>query len=111
MRYAARLGLLRLGICWRNETPIAAQLWVLANGVASVMKLAHDEEQRSLSPGTLLTARMIEQLLKEPTSEIDFGRGDDPYKLLWAGSCRRRIGLLLAIPKSIRGFSVLIRHD
>jgi len=108
---AARLGVLRLGICWHNQTPIAAQLWIVAHGAATVMKLAHNEALRSLSPGTLLTATVIERLLEEGISEIDFGRGDDPYKQLWAGHRRQRIGLLLVNPRRLGGLYLLARHD
>jgi hypothetical protein len=108
---AAHARALRLGICWRDETPIAAQLWILACGSATVLKLAHDEAHRALSPGTLLTAEMIARLLQEGVSEIDFGRGDDPYKRLWAGSRRQRIGLLIANPRRLSALVTLCRHD
>jgi hypothetical protein len=111
MREAAHMRALRLGICWRDETPIAAQLWILACGGATVMKLAHDEAHRALSPGTLLTAEMIARLLQEGVAEIDFGRGDDPYKRLWAGSRRQRIGLLIANPRRLSALLTLCRHD
>jgi hypothetical protein len=111
MREAAREGSLRLGICWRGETPIAAQLWIVAHGHATVMKLAHDEAHKALSPGTLLTAEMIERLLREGVDEIDFGRGDDPYKRLWAGTRRQRIGLMIANPRRLSGLLALGRHD
>jgi CelD/BcsL family acetyltransferase involved in cellulose biosynthesis len=111
MRTAAREGALRLGICWRDAVPIAAQLWTLAHGRATVMKLAHDEAEKALSPGTLLTAEMIERLLREGAQEIDFGRGDDPYKRLWAGTRRQRIGLMIANPRRPSGLLALARHD
>ena len=111
MRCAARLGMLRLGLCWRGEKPVAAQLWIVAHGSATVMKLAHDQAEKSLSPGTLLTAYMIKQLINEGVSEIDFGRGDDPYKRLWAGHSRERIGLFVANPRRVHGLATLVLHD
>jgi CelD/BcsL family acetyltransferase involved in cellulose biosynthesis len=111
MQEAARLGALRLGVCWHNEKPIAVQLWIVAHGRATVMKLAHDEVDGSLSPGTLLTASVIKRLIAEGVSEIDFGRGDDPYKRLWAGQRRQRIGLMLINPWRLGGLSALARHD
>jgi hypothetical protein len=111
MRQAAQAGVLRLCICWRGQKPIAAQLWIVANGSATVMKLAHDEDERRLSPGTLLIAVMIRRLIQNGVNEIDFGRGDDPYKKLWATQRRQRIGLILANPKRFRGFAAVARHD
>jgi Acetyltransferase (GNAT) domain len=111
MRYAARLGMLRLGLCWRGEKPVAAQLWIVAHGIATVMKLAHDQAEKPLSPGTLLTAHMIRQLIKEGIGEIDFGRGDDPYKRLWARYSRERIGLFVANPRRVHGLTTLIVHN
>jgi hypothetical protein len=111
MQQAAGRGVLRLGICWQHDRPIAAQLWITVDGRATVMKLAHDENDRALSPGTLLTAVVIQRLIKEGVAEIDFGRGDDPYKRLWARQRRQRIGLLLILPWRLRGLLTLGRHD
>lgn len=111
MQEAAAVGALRLGIGWLGDVPAAAQFWIVANGVATVLKLAHDETHRARSPGTLLTARMVEELIGEGVEAIDFGRGDDPYKRLWARERRQRIGLLLVNPKRVRGIVALARHD
>lgn len=111
MEEACRLGALWLGLCSKDGEPIAAQLWILSHGTATVMKLAHDEAFSAFSPGTLLTAEMIAALLKEGIDRIDFGRGDDPYKRLWAGERRQRIGLLLVNPRHPSGFLTLCRHD
>ena len=54
---------------------------------------------------------MIRQLIKEGISEIDFGRGDDPYKRLWARYSRERIGLFVANPRRVHGLTTLIVHD
>ena len=79
--------------------------------MATVLKLAHDDAWRALSPGTVLTAHMIRGLLGEQVTELDFGRGDDPYKQLWANRRRQRIGVLLADPRQPRGLAALLRHD
>lgn len=114
MRVAAKLGLLRLGLL-RDGTGrvLAAQYWILDRGGrrATVLKLAHAEDSRAASPGTVLTALMIRRLLEEDgVAELDFGRGDDDYKRLWVGARRQRIGLLLADPLHPAGLLALARR-
>ena len=111
MRETAALGLLRLGVLHIGKTAVAAQLWVVERDRANVLKLAHDEAFKPASPGTVLTALMLRHLLdEEHVAEIDFGRGDDPYKVGWAGVRRQRIGLMLANPLHPRGMAFLGRH-
>jgi hypothetical protein len=112
MRETARLGVLRLGVLRIAGEPAAAQLWTVEHGRASVLKLAHDEAFKSHSPGTVLTAWMLRRLLhEERVAEIDFGRGDDPYKRQWASRRRQRIGVLLLNPLHPRGLAALARHE
>lgn len=111
MREAAGTGALRLAIAWRAGIPVAVQLWVVAGGCATVMKLAHDEAHAALSPGTLLTAWAVEGLLRDGIEMIDFGRGDDDYKRLWAGTRRQRIGVLVLDRRRPRGLFELALHD
>ena len=111
MRAAAAAGVLRLGLLHAGGVPVAAQLWLVAGGVATVHKLAHDERARRLSPGTVLTALMIRHLLEtERVTTLDFGRGDDPYKVGWTGQRRARIGVVLCPPWQRRGAALLARH-
>jgi len=111
MRETAAAGLLRLGI-WRiGATPVAAQLWILELGTATVLKLAHDEAYHADSPGTVLTALMLRTLLDGAQVEaIDFGRGDDAYKQGWVSQRRQRIGLVLVNPRRPEGLWFLARH-
>jgi hypothetical protein len=115
MRVAAGLGVLRLGVLRMRAggEPVAAQYWVLDQGGrrATVLKLAHDEAARAASPGTVLTALMIRSLIEtDGVGELDFGRGDDPYKALWATDRRQRIGVLIADPLHPSGVAALARH-
>ena len=111
MRAAAPLGLLRLGILRLGGKPIAVQFWIVQDGVATVLKLAHDEAFKPVSPGTVLTALMLRRLLdQERVAEIDFGRGDDPYKRQWTSQRRQRIGLLLINPLRPHGMAALGRQ-
>ena len=112
MREAAAAGVLRLGLLRLGTTPIAAQVWLSEpGGRASVLKLAHDEGQQALSPGTVLTAMMIRHLIEtDGARELDFGRGDDDYKKLWVGARRQRVGVLLIDPWRPAGLATLARH-
>ncbi len=115
MRAAAAAGLLRLGLLTRRSdgAPVAAQYWVLDRGGrrAAVLKLSHVEAEKQASPGTALTALMIERLLdRDGVRALDFGRGDDPYKRLWVGTPRRRIGLVLASPLHPAGLAAMARQ-
>ena len=111
LRTGAESGWLRLGLLRQGDRPIAVQLWSVENGLATVHKLAHDDACKALSPGTVLTACMLRHLLDaERVTEIDFGRGDDPYKQGWAGRRRQRIGMVLANPLRPAGMAMLVRH-
>jgi hypothetical protein len=115
MRVAASLGALRLGVlrARRDGVPFAAQYWILDRGGrrATVLKLAHAEDSRASSPGTVLTALMVQHLLEmDRVEELDFGRGDDDYKRLWVSMRRQRIGVMLADPMHPTGLVALARH-
>jgi hypothetical protein len=112
MRASARAGALRLGIL-RNEEGVAmaAQYWIIWGGQAALLKLAHAEDARAASPGTVLTAKMIQWLIDEDrVAALDFGRGDDAYKPLWVAERRQRIGLILANPLRPAGLMALARQ-
>ena len=111
LQNAARAGALRLGICRIDRVPVAVQIWILWNRVATVLKLAHDETAKRFSVGSLLTAHMIKHLVdEEGVTKIDFGRGDDAYKARWAAHRRQRLGILAARPISPMGFTVIARQ-
>lgn len=112
MRAAAAIGALRLGVMWgADDQPIAAQYWVVSGGHACVLKLAHDEAAKAASPGTTLTAIMIRGLIEQDAvTELDFGRGDDAYKQLWAGERHERFGVTLTDPWHPAGWVELARQ-
>jgi CelD/BcsL family acetyltransferase involved in cellulose biosynthesis len=77
-------GTLRLGIARRGGAPIAAQLWLVEDRVATIHKLAYAASARELSPGTLLSVEMFRHALDvDRVRRIDFGTGDDGYKADW----------------------------
>ncbi len=111
VRALADAGALRLGILELDGAPIAAQIWILWHGVATVYKLAHDQSFDQHSPGTVLTAQMIEHLLdRDQACEINFGPGDDPYKRAWASRMREMQGILAFNGTTLRGRLGIARH-
>lgn len=108
---AAREGWLRLGILRLDGRPIAAQLWLVHAGKANIYKLAYVEGFERFSPGSVLTAAMMEHVLEvDRVHEVDYGIGDEPYKRDWMSHRRERVGLIAFNPRTVRGLSGAIRH-
>jgi hypothetical protein len=77
-------GTLRLGVARRDGAAVAAQLWLVENGEATIHKLAYREEAKALSPGTVLSMAMFRHVLdRDRVAAIDYGTGDEPYKADW----------------------------
>lgn len=111
MRMAAKRGWLRLGIAHYDNKPVASQIWIVANGTAYIFKLAYDESYKRLSPGTVLTAFMMEHVIDaDKVTSIDYLSGDDGYKKDWMSVRRERHGLAAYNPKTLRGSAMLIAH-
>lgn len=103
-------GALRLGIARLNGEPVAAQYWLVENGVATIHKLAHVEEHAGLSPGTLLSAAMFRDAIDtDHVSRIDFGLGDEAYKADWMAERRLLARITLFDPRSAMGLAGLLR--
>jgi len=100
----AREGSLRLALAWLGDQPVAAQFWIVRNGVASIFKVGYDPEFKALSAGSVLTMKMIEHVLElGDVREIDYLTGDDDYKKHWMSCRRERWGLAAYNPKRPRG--------
>ncbi len=111
IRVCAEQGWLRLGLVHVGDQPVAAQLWIVNGGRATIYKLSHDERFAELSAGSILTARLMERVLDvDKVEELDFGNGDDPYKKTWLPCRRERWGILALNPRTLRGQIGILRH-
>lgn len=104
VQLCARRGWMRMGIAWLDGQPIAAQLWVVCGGRASIFKLAYDERHARYSPGTLLTAALMRRVMDvDRVEEVDYMTGDDGYKRTWMSQRRERWGLVAYDPRVATG--------
>jgi len=111
IRLCAQRGWLRLGIAWLGEEPVAAQLWIVANGRAEIYKIAYDEAHKALAPGTLLTTTLMRHAYEvDRVQEVDYLIGDDPYKAQWMTHRRERLGLVAYNLRSPRGLVLAARE-
>lgn len=78
-------GTLRLGIAEDMDgRVIAGQFWLVENRVATIHKLAHREDAKAGSPGSILSRDLFRAAIDEDHVErIDFGLGVEPYKAEW----------------------------
>ncbi|MGH8855418.1 MAG: GNAT family N-acetyltransferase, partial [Telluria sp.] len=104
LQSCAKKGMLRLGLARLNGEPIAAQAWIVAHGRAEIYKLAYDEGFKEFSPGTLVTAMLVQHVMEvDGVGEIDYLIGDDPYKKTWMSERRERWGIVAYNLRSVPG--------
>lgn len=97
----SRAGWSRLAILYVKGQPVAAQLWFVCHGKASIFRLAYDKAWRQYSTGSILTSFLMEYVIDtDKVDEIDFLTGNDAYKQDWMSERRERF--LLSCVKSTR---------
>lgn len=111
-RAEGKAGHLRLGIAHFEGKPVAAQFWTVENRTAYIHKLAHLEEHKRLSAGTTLTAALFKTAIDiDKCERIDFGTGNEPYKLDWMESMRPLYRIDCINPHTPRGWVALARRS
>ena len=111
VRQSAQLGRLRFAIAWLKSEPIAAQIWIVGFGRAEIFKLAYDDAHKRYSPGTLLTAALLEHVIDvDKVAEVDYLIGDDPYKSMWMTHRRERWGIVAFDTKTVSGVIGAVRQ-
>jgi len=90
----SKAGWSRLGVMYINGQAVAAQLWFVLRGKASIFRLAYDEAWKPYSPGSILTSFLMEYVIDtDKVDEIDFLTGNDAYKQDWMSDRRERFAL------------------
>ncbi len=111
IRMCAEKGWLRLGLIHLDDQPIAAQMWIVNHGRATIYKLGHDQRADEYSAGSILTSKLLEHVLEiDKVQEIDFGSGDDAYKKTWLPLRRERWGILAMNPRTPAGCALIAKH-
>ena len=104
-------GTLRLGLAHIDGRPVAAQLWTVEAGTAYIHKLAHVEDAKAHSPGTLLSHALFAHAIdRDGVQTIDFGTGDDGYKRDWMEQVRPMLRLDMHRPLNPRSWPHLLRN-
>lgn len=92
--YAWQQGQLRLGLVFYQQQPVAAQLWFVRDGIASIFKLAHHQDFTRHSVGSVLTAALVDHVIAQDNIHyLDFLTGDDDYKKDWMDQQQPLYGL------------------
>lgn len=68
---------------WHQEKPIGALYALLGNNCTYFYQSGFDPNYASISPGTLLIARAIQDAIERGHHRFDMLRGNEPYKRRW----------------------------
>ena len=99
-------GWTRLAVLYIDGKAAAAQLWFVVQGKASIFRLAYDEEWKRYSPGSILTAYLMQYVIDvDKVEEIDFLTGNDAYKQDWMSVRRQRFRVLFVKQKKTQSDS------
>jgi len=111
LRLAARRNWLRLGIATYDGVAVASQIWLVFGGKAYIYKLAYHEDYRRLSPGTVLTAHVMQHVIdRDSVLLVDFLSGDDSFKKQWMTVRRECWGIAAYNNRSLHGRILQIRY-
>lgn len=88
LQFASERGQLRLGLLRIDGAAVAFQFWLVQKQQAAIVKLSQDQAFDALSPGTVLMAAMIDDVMtQDGVTELDFLTGNDAYKAQWMDQC------------------------
>lgn len=81
-------GALHFTLLRLDGSTVAWHFGFLWRGTLHWYKPVYDVRRRELSPGKLLLGKLVSMAIDAGLSEIDFGVGNEPYKLQWTRSAR-----------------------
>ncbi len=104
-------GTLRLGVAYKDGEAVAAQLWHVENGRATIHKLAYTEETKALSPGSILSEAMFRHVIERDRPDIiDYGTGNEGYKADWMDEARPLYRLEIYNPGRLASWPALAKR-
>ena len=107
-KQANEKGLLRMGVIYHQDRPVAVQVWFVDKHSAKIFKLAYDEEYSEFSVGTLLTDHIIRSVIEnDKVTMIDYLTGNDNYKKEWMTHSRKLLGVVVLNTHSLMGLLML----
>lgn len=111
IRAGLEAGAVRVGVLVVDDEPVAAQLWIVWQGRATIFKLSYDESRKKMSAGSILTRHMVREAFRSgDIAEIDFGCGDDAYKREWLPRRRQRWTVTAYDPTTACGAAHTLRR-
>lgn len=88
LQFASDQGQLRFGLLSIDGVAVAFQFWLVQQQQAAIVKLSQDQAFDALSPGTVLMAAMIDDVMtQDGVRHVDFLTGNDDYKAQWMDQC------------------------
>lgn len=102
---------LRFGLIIVDNVAVAAQIWFLQRGTASIFKLAYDPLYQKFSVGSILSMALSQHVIDvDKIHTIEFGMGNEPYKKDWMSKCNKRITLQIFNHKTMIGNFLAFRY-
>ena len=101
-----RAGLLHLYWLELEGSPVAAEFHLAGPGMLYAYQSGIDPERLDEEPGSLITLAILRDAISECRQEIDFLRGDEPYKAHWRAVPRQAYDWRIVSRKA----SARIRH-
>ncbi len=88
-------GSLLVAIMEMGRRPLAWQLWFRCGQKLWMYQTAYDHEYARLSPGTMLVPAVMDYACARGYTEMDFLRGEEPYKMRWANDFHQTFRLVV----------------